>query len=313
MIQSILFKNRSLVPNGPIHLPIDGAYDLDRTMSVLTMGRGNPCLRHNASVAQLTLGTPEGPVALAATRSGEGLSVITDGTGSEWIKPHLPAIFGLLDDPSGFRPDGKLGQASQSIEGLRLPRLPAVFERLVQVVLQQLISFRDACRAWRLLVRRYGEEVPGSDGLFHAPAAQRLGGLAVHELMACEVLPKHARVILQLAKQATGLERLWSVGEGIDALSDHLLKQPGVGPWTVGYLRGAGLGDADALVLGDYGHPHQVAYFFTGEERGDDAQMVELLEPFRPHRFRVLMTLILATPAPPRHGPKRRPLRERFR
>lgn len=303
------------MPNDPIHLPIEGPYDLDRTMAVLTMGRGNPCLRHNASVAQLTLKTPEGPVALAANRTDDELSVIADGAGDGWIAPRLPAVFGLLDDPSGFRPEGKLGRAAQSIEGLRLPRLPVVFERLVQVVLQQLISFRDACRAWRLMVKRYGEEVPGSDGLFHAPTAARLGRLAVHELMACEVPPKHARVVLQLAKQAAALERVWAAGEdpeAIEALSAHLLKQPGVGPWTVGYLRGAGLGDADAVVLGDYGHPHQVAYFFTGEERGDDAQMLELLEPSRPHRFRALMTLILATPAPPRRGPKRTPLRERF-
>lgn len=301
------------MPSEPVRLPIIGSYDLDRTMSVLTMGRGNPCLRHNESIAQLTLGTPEGPVALAANRRDDELSVIADGAGAVWVVPHLPAIFGLLDDPSGFRPDGKLGRAAQSIAGLRLPRLPVVFERLVQVVLQQLISFRDACRAWRLLVRRFGEEVPGSDGLYHAPTAQRLGGLAVHELMACEVLPKHARVILHLAKQAAGLERLWASGEGIEPLSEHLLKQPGVGPWTVGYLRGAGLGDPDAIVLGDYGHPHQVAYFFTGEERGDDGQMLTLLEPYRPNRYRVLMTLILATTAPPRRGPKRTPLRERFR
>lgn len=306
----------SRVANASIHLPVDGPYDLDRTMSVLTMGRGNPCLRHNEKVAQLTLRTPDGPAALAATREGDSLSVISDGPGAEWITPHLPAVFGLLDDPGGYRPEGKLGQAAQSIEGLRLPRLPLVFERLVQVVLQQLISFRDACRAWRLLVRRYGEEVPGSDGLFHAPSAQLLGGLAVHELMACEVPPKHARTVLLMAKQAAALERLWAAGTdpgAIDPLSEHLLKQPGIGPWTVGYLRGAGLGDADAVVLGDYGHPHQVAYFFTGEEKGDDAQMVELLEPYKPHRFRVLLTLILATPAPPRRGPKRTPLRERFR
>lgn len=297
-------------------LPIVGPYDLDRTMSVLTMGRGNPCLRHNDAIAQLTLHTPEGPVAIAASRVDDRLKVIVDGAGRDWVEPHLAGIFGLEDDPSGFEPGGQLQRPAEKLAGLRLPRLPAISGRLTQIVLQQLISFRDACRAWRLLVRRYGEEVPGSDGLFHAPSSERLGRLAVHELMACEVLPRHARVVLQLAKQAAGIERLWDAGNdptAIDRLSEFLLKQPGVGPWTVGYLRGAGLGDADALVLGDYGHPHQVAYFFTGEEKGDDEQMLRLLEPYRPHRFRVLMLLILATPAPPRCGPRRTPLRERFR
>ncbi|MEO0528989.1 MAG: hypothetical protein AAF266_00280 [Planctomycetota bacterium] len=297
-------------------LPIVGPYDLDRTMGVLTMGRGNPCLRHNEATAQLTLHTPEGQVAIAANRSGEALHVFADGPGSVWVEPHLAAIFGLEDDPSDFQPGGRLQRAADELAGLRLPRLPVVTERLIQVVLQQLISFRDACRAWRRLVQRYGEEVPGSEGLFHAPTAERLGRLAVHELMACDVPPKHARLVLTVAKLSAGLERLWDGGrepEAIDRLCEFLEKQPGIGPWTTGYLRGAGLGDADAVVLGDYGHPHQVAYFFTGEERGDDEQMLRLLEPYRPHRFRVLMLLILATPAPPRHGPKRRPLRERFR
>lgn len=304
------------MPNAPVRLPIEGPYDLDRTMNVFSMGRGNPCLRHNKAAAQLTFKTPDGPVALAATRGSDGLSVLSQGPGADWIEPHLPAIFGLLDDPSRFRPEGDMKRLAQEVEGLRLPTWPVVFERLVQIVLQQLISYRDACRAWRLMVRRYGEEIPGSEGLFHAPTAQRLGGLAVHELMACEVLPKHARIVLQLAKQAAGLERLWAAGlqaGAIDRLSDFLLKQPGIGPWTVGNLRGAGLGDADAIVLGDYGHAHHVTHFFTGEERGTDEQMVELLEPYRPHRFRVLVILIQAAKPPPRRGPKRAPLRERFR
>ncbi len=285
-------------------------------MSVLTMGRGNPCLRHSETIAQLAIRTPAGPVALAATHAGNELSVIVDGEGSDWITPHLRGVFGLEDDPSGFAPEGKLKRAADAVVGARLPRLPIVFERLVQVALQQLISFRDACRGWRLLLQRFGDEVSGSDGLYVPPSPQRIARLATYELMECDILPKHAKLIQRIAKQAAGLERLWACGvdpEAIDRLSEYLIKQEGIGPWTVGYLRGAGLGDADAVVLGDYGHPHHVAYFFTGEERGDDAQMVELLEPYRPHRFRVLMALILATPAPPRRGPKREPLRYRFR
>lgn len=280
------------------------------------MGKGNPCLRHSDKVAQLAIRTPEGPVALAATHAGASLSVITQGAGSAWIEPHLSGLFGLEDDASRFAPDGPLKKIVPKLEGLRLPRLPVVFERLVQIVLQQLISFRDACRGWRLLLQRLGEEVPGSQGLYWPPSAERIAGLATYELMECDILPKHAKLIQRIAKQAAGIERLWDGGNGpaaIDRLSDFLLRQDGIGPWTVGYLRGAGLGDADAVVLGDYGHPHHVAYFFTDEERGDDDQMLRLLEPYRPHRFRALMLLILGASAPPRRGPKREPLRYRFR
>ncbi|MEN0112077.1 MAG: hypothetical protein AAF805_15255 [Planctomycetota bacterium] len=318
-------------------LPITGAYHLDRTLSQLTMGRGNPTLRHTERVAQLTLATPEGPVAVAATHkgtpgvadaAGDGgmLRVVCDGAGADWVMPHMSALFGLRDDPSGFAPDGRLGRVAQEQAGVRLVRFPAIFHRLVQVVLQQLIAFRDACRGWRLLVTRHGDEVPGSDGLYYAPTAERIAGLAVYQLMECEITPKHARVILAMAKQAAAIERRWNAGDdpaasndsaavaaARDRLCGFLESQPGVGPWTTGYLRGTGLGDADALVLGDYGHPHQVAYFFTGEERSDDAEMVRLLAPFRPHRFRVLQLLIAGAPTPPRRGPRRARLGERFR
>ncbi|TWT43393.1 DNA-3-methyladenine glycosylase family protein [Botrimarina hoheduenensis] len=304
------------VPHHEITLPVTGDYHLGQTLSLLTMGRGNPCLRHNETQGQLTLNTPRGPVALAATRSGETLRVVVTGSAAEWIEPLLPGLFGLEDDLTGFAPEGRLGRIADELAGLRLPRLPAVFDRLVQIVLQQLIQFRDACRGWRLLVHRYGEEVPHSGGLYYAPTAETLAGLAVYQLMECDILPKHARVILTLAKQAAALERLWESGADPAArerLCEHLLRQPGVGPWTVGYLRGAGLGDADALVLGDYGHPHHVAYFFTGKERSDDDEMQQLLAPYAPHRYRVLSLLILGTPPPPRRGPRRASQRDRFR
>ena len=296
-------------------LPIDRPYHLGQTLMVVTMGKGNPCLRHDDTRAQLTLDTPEGVVAVAATHAGESLQVLADGPGAEWVEPRLGALFGLRDDASGFAPTGKLKRLADANRGLRLPRLPTVFARSVQVVLQQLITFRDACRGWRLLTQRFGEEVPGSDGLFYPPPAERIARLATYQLMECDIAPKHARVILALAKQAAGLERLWGGGDdhaAIDRLSEHLLAQTGIGDWTVGYLRGAGLGDADALVLGDYGHPHHVAYFFTGQERSDDAEMVRLLEPYRPHRFRALTLLIQGAKPPPRRGPRREPLRKRF-
>jgi outer membrane protein assembly factor BamD (BamD/ComL family) len=56
---------------------------------------------------------------------------------------------------------------------------------------------------------------------------------------------------------------------------------------------------------GDYWLPHGVTRAFTGAERGTDEQMLALLEPFRPHRFRVLRLLGAAGHDAPRHGPRK--------
>ncbi len=54
------------------------------------------------------------------------------------------------------------------------------------------------------------------------------------------------------------------------------------------------LGDADAVPTGDLHLPDEVGWALAGERRADDARMLELLEPFRGHRFRLLRLLLAA-------------------
>ncbi len=65
----------------------------------------------------------------------------------------------------------------------------------------------------------------------------------------------------------------------------------------------------DAVVVGDYHLPSIVAWNLVGERRADDARMLELLEPFRPHRYRVQHVVTTRLPGRPRHGPRMAPRR----
>jgi hypothetical protein len=47
-----------------------------------------------------------------------------------------------------------------------------------------------------------------------------------------------------------------------------------------------------------------VAWALAGEARADDARMLELLEPYRGHRGRVIRLLVAGHPGPPRFGPR---------
>ena len=67
-------------------------------------------------------------------------------------------------------------------------------------------------------------------------------------------------------------------------------------------------GDPDLVTVGDYHLPNVVAYALAGQARADDARMLELLEPFRPHRARVVQLLIAGGWRAPRYGP-RQPIR----
>jgi len=53
-------------------------------------------------------------------------------------------------------------------------------------------------------------------------------------------------------------------------------------------------GDVDAAIPGDLHLPRVVCYALAGEFRGTDERMMELLEPFRGHRFRIIRLLYSA-------------------
>jgi 3-methyladenine DNA glycosylase/8-oxoguanine DNA glycosylase len=91
----------------------------------------------------------------------------------------------------------------------------------------------------------------------------------------------------------------------LDEAYRRLRALPGVGQWSAAEVGLVALGDADAVSVGDYHLPSQVAWALAGERTGTDARMLELLEPYRGHRGRVLRLLTVAAVGPPRRGPRR--------
>jgi 3-methyladenine DNA glycosylase/8-oxoguanine DNA glycosylase len=79
---------------------------------------------------------------------------------------------------------------------------------------------------------------------------------------------------------------------------------PGIGPWTAAEVGVRALGDPDAVSVGDFHLPNLVAYALAREPRGTDARMLELLEPYRGQRARVVRLLELSGIQAPRYGPR---------
>ena len=65
---------------------------------------------------------------------------------------------------------------------------------------------------------------------------------------------------------------------------------PGVGVWTAAEVAQRALGDADALSVGDYHLSRMIGWTLLGHVI-DDADMEQLMEPMRPHRYRVVRLL----------------------
>lgn len=312
-------------------IPANGPYDLDSTFYLLSMGTADPCLqRDSPTQLRYTLHTPAGPAGVKVRHKGEELQVTTFGpdgnnTGAEWLIPHLPNLLGVNYQPPTIEQPTKLARIAKEYGGMRIIRLPAISTRLVQIILQQLVSFRDACHSWRKLVHKYGTPVPNEPDLYFPPSPDVLKKLVSHQFIECGALPRLGQTVVECMKRAGRIEKLWNAGndedqeagDAADRTCELLEKLPGIGPWTIGFLRGAGLSDADAVIPGDYSHPKQVAHFFGASEeqarQAEDAKMLELLEPYRPHRFYVLSLIIKGSSRLPRRGPKRESIRKRFR
>ena len=77
---------------------------------------------------------------------------------------------------------------------------------------------------------------------------------------------------------------------------------PGVGVWTAAETMQRAHGDPDSPSVGDYHLPKMVGWTLIGEPVDDDG-MLELLEPWRGHRQRI-MRLIELVGVLPRFAPR---------
>jgi 3-methyladenine DNA glycosylase/8-oxoguanine DNA glycosylase len=94
--------------------------------------------------------------------------------------------------------------------------------------------------------------------------------------------------VVGCAQRAESLERLvsWPAARAREALTSL----PGVGQWTAAETAQRAFGDADAVSVGDYHIPKMIGWTLIGRPVDDDG-MLELLEPMRPHRQRVVRLL----------------------
>ncbi len=284
--------------------------DLRLTLRPLCRGMTDPTMRLSADAVWRATRTPLGPGTerLAMDRGGL-LQVHAWGAGAEWLVERAPALVGELDDDSDFRPHHPLiGDLWRLHSGLRIPRSEAVFEAAVASILEQMVPGAEAWRGWRALVRDLGEPAPGpGPGLFVPPDPARLAAAPYHAFHRYGIPRRRADTLRRAAAHAARLEE--AVDMPLDAARLRLCALPGMGQWTAAEVALVALGDPDAVSVGDYHLPHVVSWALAGERRGSDQRMLELLEPYRGHRGRVLRLLLTSGAAPPRRGP-RLPLRD---
>ncbi len=284
--------------------------DVKSVLGVHRRGYGDPAFAVDGSGAiwRACL-TPDGAgtlrVAWQADRS-EGTLVVASawGEGAGWLLAQLPAMVGAEDHPEDFVPHHDVLRAvARRRTGFRIGRSGLVLESLVPAVLEQKVVGKEATRAWRTLLRRFGEPPPGPApaGMRVPPAPRTWASIPSWEWHKAGVEAVRARTIVGAAQVAGRLEQITGLPS---AQADRKLQSlPGIGQWTSAEVRQRACGDADAVSVGDYHLPTQVGWALAGRPV-DDAEMLELLKPYAGHRHRASVLAVMAGAAPPRRAPR---------
>jgi 3-methyladenine DNA glycosylase/8-oxoguanine DNA glycosylase len=284
-------------------LDLDVPLDLGLTLRPLWRGPLDPTMRLWGNAAIRATRTSDGPATTEIRVAASRLTAEAWGPGAEAAIAALPALVGLGDDPTTFRPAHPLlRELARRTPGLRLPRTRAVMEALVPAILEQKVTGAEAFHGFRGLVRTFGERAPGPHDLWLQPTAVTLATLPYYRFHPLGIERRRADTIRFAASRAQRLQEI--VAMTPDDARRRLEALPGVGPWTAAEVTLRALGDPDAVSVGDYHIPNLVSWALAGEPRGDDARMLELLEPFRGHRARVIRLLESSAIAAPRYGPR---------
>jgi 3-methyladenine DNA glycosylase/8-oxoguanine DNA glycosylase len=278
--------------------------DLGLTVGILQRGRGDPTMRVDPGEIWRAGRTPTGPVTLRLRGGGERVEATAWGPGAGWALTQLPTLLGEDDDDGDFHPVHPLvHELHRRLRGLRICRTEAVVDTLVALVLEQKVTGVAARRAWARLVRDLGEPAPGPLVGLRLPAEPvRLATTPTWRYHTFGVEQRRAETLRRIAALAGRLEEV--IAMPLSAARERLLAVPGIGPWTQAWVAMLALGDADAVPVGDFNLPNMVSWALAGEPRGDDARMLELLEPFAGQRGRVLRLLSAGHLGAPRRGPR---------
>ncbi|HEX6701641.1 MAG TPA: hypothetical protein VF101_13015, partial [Gaiellaceae bacterium] len=204
-----------------------------------------------------------------------------DGTieiaaGSDEGVQRMCFVLAIDDDHSEFlrlcRRDPLLSETASRLQGLRQIRLPTVAQALLRALCGQLI---ESSRA-RALERRIVRSTTGRhDGLNAPPTRSDLGALAPARLRALGLHARRGAALVRLCGELD-LERLRDVST--ENVAARLLRERGLGPWSVGVVCLEGLGRTERGLVGDLGLVKLLGAL--AGRRVEAAETAALLEPY---------------------------------
>ncbi|MBT1001166.1 3-methyladenine DNA glycosylase [Paenarthrobacter sp. DKR-5] len=288
----------------------EGDYDLHGTVGVLRRGSADPAVRVTPEGCWFAFTTAAGTATLLLSENGSIIRARAWGPGAAAALDTVPGLIGQDDDWSGFDDAGfhatlprMVTEARRRHRSVRLPATGRMFDAVVPAVLEQKVTNIEARRGWRYLVAKYGSPAPGPApaGLRAIPTPAQWLRIPSWEWHRAGVGPQRSDTVMRAARLASGLERLAQAPCAEAAAK--LQTVPGIGIWTAAEVTQRTHADPDSVSVGDYHLAAYVGWALIGKPVDDDG-MLELLEPWRGHRQRVVRMIMLSGFRKPSFGPR---------
>jgi DNA-3-methyladenine glycosylase II len=226
-----------LRPKGPYSLRVSGTLASDATRVVVD------------GTYRATVRTEAGLERVHAVQRADGTVVVAAAT--EAGVDHVRFALGLDDDHSEFlrlfARDPLLRETIARLRGLRPVRTGTVAQSLLRAVAGQLIQASHARRIERAIVRACTTEL---GGLHAAPTAAELGRFSPPELARFGLGARRASTLVRLCR-SLDLERLKE--KPTSAAVARLVRERGLGPWSLGVVCLEGLGRYEHGLYRDLG------------------------------------------------------------
>ncbi|MGW6061183.1 DNA-3-methyladenine glycosylase family protein [Streptomyces sp. NPDC055189] len=292
-------RTRTWTPPYPLNLGL--------TLGPLRRGPADPTFRATPDgSAWRATRTPEGPGTLRVALRAESVEAEAWGPGAAWLLDQLPLLLGESDAPEDFVPRHRLlAVTAHRRPGLRLIRTGLVLESLIPSILEQKVTTDEAYRAWRLLVRKFGEPAPGpvpAQLRMHVMPDPRTWTLIPSwEWHKAGVDDKRASTILRATRVAARLEEAAAMEPAQAQARLELI--PGIGPWTSAETIQRSNGAPDAVTVGDLHLPGIIGHALADNRTADDEEMLRLLTPYEGQRHRAARLILLSGRTPSRRKP----------
>ena len=226
-----------LRPKGPYSLRLSGTLASDATRVVAD------------GTYRATVRTEAGLERVHAVQRADGTIVVAAGTDAG--VDHVRFVLGLDDDHSeflrSFARDPLLGETLRQVRGLRPIRTATVAQALLRAVAGQLIQASRARNVERAIVRSCTPEL---GGLHAAPTAAELARFSPPQLARYGLGARRASALIRLCR-SLDLERLKS--QPTSAVVARLVRERGLGPWSLGVVCLEGLGRYEHGLYRDLG------------------------------------------------------------